>query len=83
MSRVSRRPTRHLGLPWWHDEGDHNHIYTSDVGSQLYQVHVPPQYDGATRLPVIMAIHGCGISGFGWNSMKSTSNSHRIPVWPT
>ena len=63
----------HHGLPWWSGERDHHHVYESDVGSQRYQVHVPPQYDGTARLPVIMAIHGCGMSGFGWNSMKSTT----------
>ena len=68
----------HLGLPWWIDEGDHHHVYESDVGSQRYQVHVPPQHDGTTRLPVIMAIHGCGMSGFGWNSMKSTTKLNDV-----
>ncbi|WBQ01940.1 extracellular catalytic domain type 1 short-chain-length polyhydroxyalkanoate depolymerase [Kribbella sp. CA-293567] len=63
----------HLSLPWWTDEGNHRHVYESDIGTQRYQVHVPPQYDGKTRLPVVMAIHGCGMSGFGWNSMKSTT----------
>jgi poly(hydroxyalkanoate) depolymerase family esterase len=80
----------HHGLPWWKGEGDHNHVYESDVGSQRYQVHLPPQYDGTTRLPVIMAIHGCGMSGFGWNSMKSTTQFNDladregfIVVYPT
>lgn len=80
----------HLGLPWWTDEDDHQHVYESDVGSQRHQVHVPPQYDGTTRLPVIMAIHGCGMSGFGWNSMKSTTHFNDladregfIVVYPT
>lgn len=61
------------GMPWWMDEGDRNHMYTSEVGSQRYQVHLPPQYDGETPLPVMMAIHGCGMTGSGWNSMKSTT----------
>ena len=42
------------GLPWWMDAGDRNHVYTSEVGRQRYQVHLPPQYDGETPLPVIM-----------------------------
>lgn len=62
-----------FGLPWWMEEGDRNHVYESDAGSQRYQVHLPPQYDGTTRLPVIMAIHGCGMTGYGWNSMKATT----------
>lgn len=78
------------GLPWWKQEGDRNHVYESDAGSQRYQVHVPPQHDGTTRLPVIMAIHGCGMTGFGWNSMKSTTQFNDladregfIVVYPT
>lgn len=80
----------HVGLPWWNGEGDHHHVYESDVGSLQYQVHVPPQHDRATRLPVIMAIHGCGMSGFGWNSMRSTTKFNDladregfIVVYPT
>jgi poly(hydroxyalkanoate) depolymerase family esterase len=80
----------HLGLPWWMDEGDRNHVHRSDAGSQRYQVHLPPQHDGTARLPVIMAIHGCGMSGFGWNSMKSTTQLNDladregfIVVYPT
>ena len=78
------------GLPWWMDAGDRNHVYTSEVGRQRYQVHLPPQYDGETPLPVIMAIHGCGMTGFGWNSMKSTTQFNAladregfIVVYPT
>lgn len=78
------------GLPWWMDEGDRNHVYAGEVGSQRYQVHLPPQYDGRTPLPLIMAIHGCGMTGFGWNSMKSTTRFNAladregfIVVYPT
>ncbi|WP_156252815.1 alpha/beta hydrolase family esterase [Pseudactinotalea terrae] len=62
-----------LGLPWWMADGDHNHVHESAAGSMRYQVHVPPQQDGTARLPVIMAIHGCGMTGYGWNSMKFTT----------
>jgi hypothetical protein len=34
-----------FGLPWWMQEGNHNHLYESDVGSLRYQVHLPPQND--------------------------------------
>ncbi len=40
--------------------------------------HLPPQYDRETPLPVIMAIHGCGMTGFGWNSMKSTAQFNAL-----
>lgn len=78
------------GLPWWMDEDDSNHVYRSEAGSQRYQVHLPPQYDRGVSLPVIMAIHGCGMTGFGWNSMKSTTQFNAladregfIVVYPT
>lgn len=79
-----------FGMPWWMQEGDHNHVYESDAGSQRYQVHLPPQYDGTTRLPVVLAIHGCGMTGYGWNSMKSMTQFNSladregfIVVYPT
>lgn len=66
------------------------HVHHGDAGSQRYQVHVPPQFDGTAGLPVIMAIHGCGMSGFGWNSMKATTQFNDladreglIVVYPT
>lgn len=65
-------------------------MYDSAAGSLRYQVHLPPQYDGTTPLPVIMAIHGCGMTGYGWNSMKATTQFNRladregfIVVYPT
>lgn len=74
------------GLPWWMGPGDVNHTFQG----QRYQVHLPPQHDGQTQLPVIMAIHGCGMTGFGWNSMKSMTQFNAladregfIAVYPT
>lgn len=79
-----------LGPPWWMEEGDHNHVHVGEAGSQRYQVHLPPQHDGTARLPVIMAIHGCGMTGYGWNSMKATTQLNDladregfIVVYPT
>ncbi|RKN47614.1 alpha/beta hydrolase family esterase [Micromonospora endolithica] len=79
-----------LGLPWQLGEGDRNHVYEGDAGSQRYQVHLPPQHDGTVRLPVVLAIHGCAMTGYGWNSMKSTTQFNRladregfIVVYPT
>ncbi len=79
-----------FGLPWWMEEGDRNHVYEGDAGSLRYQVHLPPQHDGTTQLPVVMAIHGCGMSGYGWNSMKATTQFNTladregfIAVYPT
>lgn len=79
-----------FGLPSWMEEGDRNHVHDGDAGSQPYQVHLPPQHDGTAQLPVVMAIHGCGMSGYGWNSMKSTTQFNAladregfIVVYPT
>lgn len=79
-----------LGLPWWMGEHDHNHVHRSEAGSQRYQVHLPPEHDGRTELPVVMAIHGCGMTGYGWNSMKSSTQLNElsdregfIVVYPT
>jgi hypothetical protein len=74
------------GLPWSTGDRDRNHAHDC----QRYQVHVQPQYDGQTPLPVVAAIHGCGMTGFGWNSMKSTTQFNSladregfIVVYPT
>ncbi|MCL3838889.1 PHB depolymerase family esterase [Aeromicrobium duanguangcaii] len=61
-----------------------------DAGSLRYQVHLPPQHGDGRRLPVIVALHGCGMSGFGWNSMKDLTQFNDladregfIVVYPT
>lgn len=79
-----------FGLPWQMQDGDRNHVYTLDGDRQRYQVHVPPQHDGTTPLPVVMAIHGCGMTGYGWNSMKAATQFNSladregfIVVYPT
>ncbi|GAA1978806.1 hypothetical protein GCM10009718_14370 [Isoptericola halotolerans] len=80
-----------FGLPWWKGEGDHHHVHVSADGArQHYQVHLPPQHDGSTALPVMMAVHGCGMTGFGWNSMKASTQFNTladregfIVVYPT
>jgi poly(hydroxyalkanoate) depolymerase family esterase len=53
--------------------GDHNGSYTGPEGRMGYQVHVPPQQTAGRPLPVVVAIHGCGMSGSGLdlNSMKA------------
>lgn len=79
-----------FGLPWWMEEGDRNHVYRGEAGSVRYQVHLPPQHDGSTGLPVVMAIHGCGMTGYGVNSMKALTQFNGladsegfIVVYPT
>lgn len=64
----------HFGWPWAGGPGDRDHVHHATDGTrQNYRVHLPPQYDGRTELPVMMAVHGCGMSGFGWNSMQRTT----------
>lgn len=80
-----------FGLPWWGGDGDVDHLFRAADGTSLnYQVHLPPDYDGRAELPVMMAIHGCGMTGFGWNSMKHTTQFNPladregfIVVYPT
>ncbi|MGE2730436.1 extracellular catalytic domain type 1 short-chain-length polyhydroxyalkanoate depolymerase [Mycolicibacterium vaccae] len=79
-----------FGLPWWMQHGDRNHVFVLDGVRQRYQVHLPLGYDGTARLPVVMAIHGCAMTGFGWNSMKATTQFNSladreafIVVYPT
>jgi poly(hydroxyalkanoate) depolymerase family esterase len=78
------------GNPWSKGARDSNHKFTNSEGSIHYQVHLPPNQDGTSELPVMIALHGCGMTGFGWNSMKSTSQfndlaDHEgfIVVYPT
>jgi poly(3-hydroxybutyrate) depolymerase len=79
-----------FGVPWSMQAGDRNHVFDGGDGRLRYQVHLPPQYDESTKSPVVMALHGCGMTGFGWNSMKLTTRfnglAHRegfIVVYPT
>ncbi|PEG53819.1 hypothetical protein CRI78_14580 [Mycolicibacterium diernhoferi] len=90
MALTSATAAVQFGAPWQMGAGDRNHVFVGDGGYQRYQVHVPPRHDGASALPVVMAIHGCGMTGFGWNSMKATTQFNRladregfIVVYPT
>lgn len=79
-----------LALPWWTGEGDHSYEYEGEDASVRYQVHLPPQQQDGAGLPVVMAIHGCAMTGYGWNSMKETTQLNDladregfIVVYPT
>ncbi|GEC28831.1 MULTISPECIES: extracellular catalytic domain type 1 short-chain-length polyhydroxyalkanoate depolymerase [Pseudonocardia] len=50
---------------------DHLSSYSSAEGHLAYQVHVPPSWRPDRSMPVMVAIHGCGMTGYGLNSMKS------------
>lgn len=40
--------------------GDHSRSVKADGGERSYVVHVPPQYDPAAPMPVVLAFHGGG-----------------------
>lgn len=90
MTMTAATAAFQFGMPWATHAGDRNHVFISNGSHQRYQVHLPPHYDGTAELPVIVAIHGCGMTGFGWNSMKATTQFNRladregfIVVYPT
>ncbi len=90
MTAIGATAAFQFGTPWAMGKGDRNHVFVGDGGHQRYQVHVPPQHDRAFGLPVVIAIHGCAMTGFGWNSMKATTQFNRladregfIVVYPT
>lgn len=63
-----------LGLPDAGGGEEHTHVHRDSEGGWLhYQVHLPPQYSESEPLPVMVALHGCGMTGFGWNSMEGTT----------
>jgi poly(hydroxyalkanoate) depolymerase family esterase len=90
MTMVAATAAFQFGMPWTMRAGDRNHVFQGDGNHQRYQVNLPPHYNGTTKLPMIMAIHGCGMTGFGGNSMKATTQFNRladregfIVVYPT
>jgi poly(hydroxyalkanoate) depolymerase family esterase len=53
--------------------GDRTGSYSSSEGRLAYQVHVPPSWRPDRPMPVVVAVHGCAMSGYGLNSMKATT----------
>ncbi|MDJ0412666.1 extracellular catalytic domain type 1 short-chain-length polyhydroxyalkanoate depolymerase [Rhodococcoides fascians] len=47
--------------------------FVSDAGVVDYQVHLPTGYDPSSPTPIMIALHGCGMTGYGINSMKDTT----------
>jgi poly(hydroxyalkanoate) depolymerase family esterase len=59
-----------FGPPGAATDADHDHVFVADDGTrQHYRVHAPAGYEEAGPLPVMMALHGCAMTGFGANSM--------------
>ncbi|MEV8373627.1 PHB depolymerase family esterase [Kribbella sp. NPDC056861] len=57
---------------------DHTKLYVGAEGVLGYQVHVPPAQAAGRSLPVVVSLHGCGMTGFRLNSMKSTTNLNAV-----
>lgn len=79
-----------FALPWWTGEGDHTFVHEGPDGAIRYQVHLPAHREDLDGSSVVMAIHGCAMTGYGWNSMKSATQLNDladregfIVVYPT
>ncbi|MZD04523.1 esterase [Streptomyces sp. SID5785] len=57
---------------------DERGTYVDAAGRVEYQVHLPPGYRPGKKLPVVVALHGCGMTGFGANSMKDMTRFDRV-----
>jgi poly(hydroxyalkanoate) depolymerase family esterase len=58
--------------------GDHDEVHADANGVLTYQVHVPPQQTAGRPLPVVVALHGCTMSGSGLNSMKDLTGLNAL-----
>ena len=52
---------------------DRSGVFTNGAGSLAYQVHLPPSYRPGVAIPLLVAVHGCFMTGSGLNSMEDTS----------
>ncbi len=50
---------------------DRHGSYSSPEGRVDYQVHLPPSWRADRPMPVVVAVHGCGMTGSGLNSMRA------------
>jgi len=46
-----------------HAAGDSTAVLTTAAGGRSYVLHVPPSYDGQSRLPLVLLFHGFGGTG--------------------
>ncbi len=66
--------------------GNHDRSLTIGDANRSYVVHIPPKYNGRKPMPVVLALHGAGMSGrtmmavFGFN--KKADDSNFIVVYP-
>ncbi|MFE6888148.1 alpha/beta hydrolase family esterase [Streptomyces sp. NPDC057694] len=57
---------------------DDRGTYINTAGKVDYEVHLPPAYEPGKRLPVVVALHGCGMTGFADNSMKDLTGFNKV-----
>lgn len=53
-------------------------MYRNAAGRVFYKVHLPPSYRRGTPMPVLLALHGRTMSGYGLNSMEDLSRFSHI-----
>lgn len=62
------------------EPGNHERTLAIGDANRSYLVHIPPKYDGQRPMPVVLALHGAGMSGktmmavFGFNQKADDSN---------
>ncbi|WP_428949852.1 extracellular catalytic domain type 1 short-chain-length polyhydroxyalkanoate depolymerase [Streptomyces sp. cg35] len=57
---------------------DERGVYANAAGRVEYEVHLPPGYRPDKKLPVVVALHGCDMTGFGGNSMKDMTRFNQV-----
>ncbi|MQA87394.1 MAG: PHB depolymerase family esterase [Streptosporangiales bacterium] len=53
-------------------------VYRGSAGGLAYKVHVPPSYRSGVSTPLLVALHGCFMTGFSVNSMEKTTGLSRL-----
>ncbi|MET7333546.1 PHB depolymerase family esterase [Nonomuraea sp. NPDC005650] len=68
----------------------HYGVYANAAGLRTYKVHLPSSYRPGTPMPMLVALHGCLMSGYELNSMEATTHLSElaeergfIVVYPT
>lgn len=57
---------------------DRTAVFFGNAGEVSYQVHVPPAQSTGRALPLVVAVHGCGMTGYSLNSMKDMTNLNAL-----
>lgn len=53
-------------------------VYRNASGARAYKVFVPSSYRPGRAMPLLVALHGCYMTGFGLNSMEEMSGLSRL-----